>query len=416
MDETRRPRARVVKKTSWFTRIRNFPEDYFTRIDNDIRALDWDRIQDGTSWPLAVGLNLLLGSVKLGYWLDDPLGNAPSVIKYDRSFYSSSSMSPGFAALLSALQFILIGISFGNAVWLFHSKKNYKLMHRDPEEPPRTSNAKLVEFQRQTKPHWSVRFPWSIIWPYIPSFIKGSRPEERSLQVWEMSLWDPSVLSRNLFCWFSPAQVLIMAAMNADNFHIFVPLSVVVAAQVHFVVAVYQTYVKDKQILFGEVCREYDNKFVHPRVFVRKYDKSISTETDNNEFILETYREDGSVRYQPAKKPAQYQISSLPRVSTSTSTSTSTSMPSNVLQRKQARVNFKAPSFSSTSTSTTTGEDSASEEEEGEDEEDADTVREYTAPSPQETEDGEDDEDEDGEDDEDSEEEEDDDDDDDDDV
>lgn len=35
-----------------------------------------------------------------------------------------------------------------------------------------------------------------------------------------------------------------MATMDADNFHIFFPLSVAVAAQVHFVVSVYQAHVK----------------------------------------------------------------------------------------------------------------------------------------------------------------------------
>jgi len=35
-----------------------------------------------------------------------------------------------------------------------------------------------------------------------------------------------------------------MLAMNMDNFQMFFPLSVVVAFQVHFLVSVYQSYVK----------------------------------------------------------------------------------------------------------------------------------------------------------------------------
>ncbi|GJJ73301.1 hypothetical protein EMPS_05659 [Entomortierella parvispora] len=311
MDTNRRPR--VVRKAGWLTRIRNAPEDYITRIENDMRALDWDKIQEGVSWPLAVGLNLLFASVKLGYWLDDPLGNVPAVLKHDRSLYSSSSMTPAFHSLLLFLQIILISISLGNALWLFSSKKNYKMMHRDPKQPPSSSNVKLVEFI-QTRLHWSFRFPGRCIYPFIPSFLVGPKPEQRNLQVWEMALWNPSILSRNIFCWFSPAQVLILTVMDADSFYVFAPLSIAVAAQVHFVVSVYQAHIKDKQILFEEVYREYNNKFVHPRIFVRKYDKAISTETDTNDLILETYRDDGTVHCQPAQKLSQYQVMTIPKV------------------------------------------------------------------------------------------------------
>ncbi|KAF9577334.1 hypothetical protein BGW38_007511 [Lunasporangiospora selenospora] len=74
-----------------------------------------------------------------------------------------------------------------------------------------------------------------------------------------------------------------MAGMDGDNFHIFLPISIVVAIQVYILVSVYQSYVKDKQTLFGEVYREYDAKFVNPRIFVRKLDKGVSTETDFND-------------------------------------------------------------------------------------------------------------------------------------
>ncbi|KAF9569909.1 hypothetical protein EC968_002434 [Mortierella alpina] len=277
MEVNRRPR--IVKRAPLWRRIISAPEDYLTKVENDIRALDWDMLQEGFSWPLALALNLMLVSVKLGYWLDDPMANVPTVLKYDRSYSSPKALLPGLATLLASMQYVLVAISIINALWLFRSKTNYMIMHRELNDRPPSSSVQMVDFQ-QDESHWSYRFPGRLIYPYISPFIRGGKPQENKRQIWELSVWNPSILCRNLFCWYSPAQVLIMAGLNSENFHIFLPLSVMVAIQVYVLVSVYQSYVKDKQIIFGEVCREYNTKFVYPKVFVRKYDKQVSTGTD----------------------------------------------------------------------------------------------------------------------------------------
>ncbi|KAF9187095.1 hypothetical protein BGZ51_001545 [Haplosporangium sp. Z 767] len=268
MDANRR--QRVVKRLPFWKRITHAPEDYLQKIENDIRALDWDTLQEGFSWPLAIGLNILLISVKLGYWLDDPFANVPAVLKQNGSYYSSKSLLPGFATMLSYLQYLLVIVSFLNAIWLFRSKKNYKMLCRNIDDPPSSSNVNMVEIQ-QNESHWSHKFPGRLLYPYISFFIRGRKPEEHKRQVWEMALWNPSILQRNLFCWYSPAQVLILAGMNSDNFYVFFPLSIMVALQ-------------DKEILFGEVYREYNVKFVYPKIFVRKYDKQVSTDTGTDDY------------------------------------------------------------------------------------------------------------------------------------
>ncbi|KAG0274000.1 hypothetical protein BGZ95_010191 [Linnemannia exigua] len=257
MEQNRR--ARIVKRTPLYKRIIDAPEDYLTKVENDLRALDWDMLQEGFSWPLAVGLNLMLGSVKLGYWLDDPLANVPAVLKQDRPYYSSKSMRPGFATL------------------------NYTMLHKSLDERPPTSSVKVVEFQ-QDESHWSFQFPGKYI---------GPKPEENKRQVWELSLWNPSILSRNLFCWYSPAQVLILAFMTSENFYVFFPLSVMVALQVHFLVSVYQAYVK-----------------------------AVSTEmeTDTSDLQFYSYQDhhrrdherDHSTTYTPERKQRKFQYLSVP--------------------------------------------------------------------------------------------------------
>ncbi|KAF9322487.1 hypothetical protein BGZ91_004299 [Linnemannia elongata] len=369
MEQNRR--ARIVKRAPLYKRIIDAPEDYLTKVENDLRALDWDLLQEGFSWPLAIGLNVLLTSVKMGYWLDDPLANVPTVLKQDRPYYSSKSMRPGFATLLASLQYVLVAISFVNAVWLFKSKKNYTMMHRSLDEPPSSSNTKMVEFQ-QDESHWSFKFPGKYIYPFISIFMRGPKPEENKRHVWQLSLWNPSILSRNLFCWYSPAQVLILAFMTADNFYVFFPLSVMVAVQVHFLVSVYQSYVKDKEMLFSEVHNEYNIKFVHPIIFVRKYDKQVSTETETDRSDLKYYSyqdherdQDRSPNFTPERKQRNFRYLSVPASSRGSGSESATNL---VRHRNPTAAAVLSSGHQTSARSTSTSSVHSRDEEEDDDE------------------------------------------------
>ncbi|KAF9365663.1 hypothetical protein BGX34_009094 [Mortierella sp. NVP85] len=283
------------------------------RVESNFQAMDWDKLQEGFSWPLALGLNTMLVSVRMGYWLDDPLSGVPSILKSDRS-YDTKSMS------------FLVAISFFNALWLFLSKKNYRMLHRDRNEKPLASNVRIVEVQ-QDETHWSFKYPGKLVHSLFSPLSKDREPHEDKLYAWEMAVWNPSIMSRNLFCWYSPAQVLIMLAMDTDNFHIFFPLSVVVAFQVHFLVSVYQSYVKDKQVLFAELHHEYNSKFVYPRIFVQKLDKGVSTETDMDDNDLQSFdQRTGTFEYISQRQPRKFQHLNVPasRYSTSASSNMNT--------------------------------------------------------------------------------------------
>lgn len=57
-----------------------------------------------------------------------------------------------------------------NAIWLFKSKKNYTMLHRNLDERPSSSSAKMVEFQ-QDESHWSFKFPGK----YLYGGVLGAR-------------------------------------------------------------------------------------------------------------------------------------------------------------------------------------------------------------------------------------------------
>ena len=57
MEVNRRPR--IVKRAPLWRRIISAPEDYLTKLENDIRALDWDMLQEGFRYcTVAIALTL----------------------------------------------------------------------------------------------------------------------------------------------------------------------------------------------------------------------------------------------------------------------------------------------------------------------------------------------------------------------
>ncbi|KAG0075012.1 hypothetical protein BGZ92_003099, partial [Podila epicladia] len=87
--------------------------------------------------------------------------------------------------------------------------------------------------------------------------------------------------------WFSPAQALVLAWTTLENLYMTLPIAVAISVQLSYLVHFFQGYVKDRQLVVAEAYREYDNKFVKPRVFVKKFDRSTTTGTDTSELYTE---------------------------------------------------------------------------------------------------------------------------------
>ncbi|KAF9429618.1 hypothetical protein BGZ76_001175 [Entomortierella beljakovae] len=182
----------------------------------------------------------------------------------------------------------------------------------------------MVELQTE-EPHWGSRFPGKLIW-------------------------------------YSPAQVLVMAGISSENIHIFLPLAIIVGLQVHFLVSVYQSFVKDKQVLFEEVSREYNSKFVYPRIFVRKFDKQVSTETDTLDLNSSSRDQVDSFQFTSDRKSRNFQHLSVPASRFSTHST-------NSLRSRNSPQLSQSPGDSRASSSNNSDDDQADDDEDDEEEE-----------------------------------------------
>ncbi|KAJ2304654.1 hypothetical protein IWW54_005329 [Coemansia sp. RSA 2705] len=268
--------------------------DWLLHVVEDYELIDWNRISEATSWPCALTFNGLFILVSLARKIGRHGGDLDAILdsdsrhrpmrgggrQWDASHIDYGVSEDGgttWANLLLFLQVLMYLISIANAWRLFSARRPYQLRMVDADTTKLTSSCRQVPLGVR-RPGWTYSFAGRAVWAVWKRIARIDDQPQGS--IWELSLWAPTTFSRNLFCWYSPVQLLILSFMNGSNWYYIVPLAAAVAVQCTFVVLAYSQLVKDKQILFGEMYNEYNENFVNPRVFAPKSDAATSTMED----------------------------------------------------------------------------------------------------------------------------------------
>ncbi|KAJ1722208.1 hypothetical protein LPJ53_003341 [Coemansia erecta] len=273
-------------RTSFWGSIRDAPRDWLMHLIEDYELFDWNRASEATSWPIALALNGIFVLLGIMRQLSSRGSEMDAIITSDRTYRapkvgraSTKAADTGstWARFLLMLQVLLFLVSVGNA-WVFVStRRAYQMRMKDEDSNLLTSSCRRV-YVGTRRPQWAQKW-WGwvlwMLWKWI------ARVDDKIQgEIWELTLWTPTTFSRNLFCWYSPVQLMLLAFMNGSNWYYILPLAAAIATQCTFLVFAYTTMVKDKQILFGEVYNEYNQKFVNPRVFAPKMDAATWTLED----------------------------------------------------------------------------------------------------------------------------------------
>ncbi|KAJ1903192.1 hypothetical protein LPJ81_003186, partial [Coemansia sp. IMI 209127] len=285
------------QRTSLWNYLREAPRDWFLSLSEDYELVDWNKVSEATSWPCALGLNVLFILVTTARQLGSRGNDLDAIVDADHGYRANKGsqaagtwgdidghdstygarMGSLWSSFLLFLHTVLILASVGNAWVLFSSRRTYQLRPKDESTIASTPNCRRVALGTR-RPKWADSlwgWPLWMLWKWITQL-----DDQIQGEIWELSLWEPPIFSRNLFCWYSPMQILVMSFMSGSNWYYILPLAAAVGAQSSFIVRQYSVLVKDKQILFGEVYNEYNEKFVHPRVFASKKDVGTSTMED----------------------------------------------------------------------------------------------------------------------------------------
>ncbi|OLL22381.1 Meiotically up-regulated gene 154 protein [Neolecta irregularis DAH-3] len=159
---------------------------------------------------------------------------------------------------MQTVSWFLAGLCLVNCVCAYSKSRTYRLFEK--EEEPTTPNAKLVNVDNSPG-----------------QFLRdlAGRQTPNGEVVWEVKIWDPEMFSIAIFCSFSPIHVLNIWS-HTVTFSLF--QNALLSAMLLTLTYLYDTKLKDKSLIASEAFREYNSKFVSPRLSVAKRDVGISTD------------------------------------------------------------------------------------------------------------------------------------------
>lgn len=206
-------RGVAVRRTSIIRKITSYPADKWMSFIETYETIDWDRFHQ-TGIPIGVVMNMLYFCAR-----------AYSNLKLGVAFW---------------LQCTLCFLSIWNTIYFFQRKKKYQIRHFQQDNPPYSVNLRLVD------------------------------------DYFELNQWDLSLFNRNLFCTFSPIQILMLNFFKVTiyNFCILCLVPMVLL----FVFDRMQELNQDNQIVFGHVLREYNVKFVYPNLNPNTKEQGVGPE------------------------------------------------------------------------------------------------------------------------------------------
>ncbi|KAF5589923.1 hypothetical protein FPANT_6161 [Fusarium pseudoanthophilum] len=237
------------------------PMDFLLWLSEELETRDWDSASVGTQMGLAMNFAFLLARANSG-------SSTPS-----DDIFSDESSSGWLSFLVYPVVWALIAFSFTNAFYTITRTRKYRLFLAKVDRPLSTPSARRVKVnQSSASPSTPLGYLANLITP--ESAESRAHPDKTS-DVWELSVWDPLPVSLRLSCLFGPGHVLV--------YMIFLPLAPLdprpsvtvlntlilqglVSAQLLFFCSRFAQQAKDKAVIQEQVMKEYDTKFVHPRL------------------------------------------------------------------------------------------------------------------------------------------------------
>lgn len=186
----------------------------------------------------------------------------------------------------------------------FETSRQYHLFSREEEHPPPTTSARRRLLHQENVS--------GIIKRLFHQYLSDSKEEKKKSntpEVWELTVWNPSILLIHFFCFFNPVDLILLWNHPLNPKHIL--LAAGISVQLFLFHRLYANYVIDKSIIHSEVFHEYSKKFVEPRLFPYKRDVATSTHPEIVQIELHTPQvKPNKVMNQPSV-PASNRIRSL---------------------------------------------------------------------------------------------------------
>ncbi|KAM5348340.1 hypothetical protein ACJ41O_008164 [Fusarium nematophilum] len=260
---------RLVRRQPLSERIMSAlnPMDFLLWLSEELETRDWDSTAAGTQLGLALNFVFLLARA-----------NSGSSSSSDDVF-SDDGGSGWLAFFVYPLVWILALLSIANAFYTITRTRKYRLFQAKVEQALSTPSARRVKVdQPNSSPSTPLRYLASIL---APESAESRAHPDKASDVWELSIWDPLPVSLRLFCLFGPGHVLVymiflpLAPLDPrPSMTVFntLVLQSIISGQLLFFCSRFTQQAKDTAIIQQEVMKEYNSKFVHPRLYPKVRD------------------------------------------------------------------------------------------------------------------------------------------------
>lgn len=298
---SRRPRR--IKKTPFLTKVKSFPFDLFLSINESLAVLELDNLPQTYHIYLGLAADITMILIRLYFVrfetkkkrdaaLFHSIGNNKA--RGGSGYYSLSAQaaakrrsSNAIYSILMMTALALFAISVINTLVCFLQTKKYTLFGRDVSNVPGTPSAALepletpcddlnqsgdAQFKTMIKKRLS-----GFMSPAPAPPVVDPTTTDRPTRVWVLNVWEPSLFHLNIFALFSPIHVIALWFGPLSFVQVFITLpafSFALYAMSHM----FLVYVKDKNIISGEVLGEFDKKVVHPLLGVIKQDAAVGAD------------------------------------------------------------------------------------------------------------------------------------------
>ncbi|KAI9897012.1 hypothetical protein N3K66_008034 [Trichothecium roseum] len=244
-------------------------QDWWLWLSEEIETRDLDEQFGGTPIGLALNFIFLIAQANAGS------------LSSSNDLFDTGSNSGWASWLASLVVWSLTLLSLTITFFTTTHNRKYRLHGANVEAKPATPNAHRVKSQSEmnTSP---MRYLASL---GSDSADSRAHPNKKT-DVWELSVWDPSPLNLRMFCFFSPGHIIVYKLFfplaSLDHHPSVTVFSVIViqallSVQMLFLSTRFTQLVKDRAIVQSETMREYDAKFVHPRI--HPVVREVSTQT-----------------------------------------------------------------------------------------------------------------------------------------
>ncbi|KAI9888091.1 MAG: hypothetical protein M1823_000026 [Watsoniomyces obsoletus] len=297
---------RLVRRAPLGERIKAYlnPLDFLLWLSEEVDSNDWDEFHRSYSTPIGLILNFIFLIARANSGWGRGSGSGVDDVFSDEI---SRGGSGWLGWLASFIVHSLTLCSLLNALYTFRRRRHYRLFESPVDITPSTPSAHRVRVDSSPISSSPLRF--------LSSMIASTTAESRahpdpSMDVWELSVWDPLPICLRIFCLFSPGHVLVYWLFLPTTAHdprpsTTVLTTIILSGLLSIQLLMLQTHFsqqnKDTAMIHKEVLNEYDTKFVHPRTTSLVRDVGTQFDTDEVDKDLSEF-----VRRPPRKSPLRF--------------------------------------------------------------------------------------------------------------